>query len=285
MKKIFFRLAAVAAAAFSLISCSEAGGTLKVMSYNIRFDSPGDGENIWDNRKPATIAMLDEVKPDVFGVQEAMAHQIDYIAKNAPLYDKVGVGREDGVAAGEHMSIFWNKETVEMQEWGTYWLSETPEVPSFGWDAACKRTATWALMKDKRNGKKFFFVNTHLDHVGVEARRNGLALVVERIAVMNPKSYPMVLTGDFNMIYSHPSLADLNGMMTCTREVAPISDRHNTYNGWGKVPEYAEEEDCIIDFIYESGFKAVNEYQTVTKRYADKPYISDHYPIMSVLEY
>ena len=283
MKKIFFSLAAVAAAAFSVISCSEAGGTLKVMSYNIRFDSPGDGENIWDNRKPATIAMLEDVQPDVFGVQEALAHQLEYISQNAPSYDNVGVGREDGVSSGEHMSIFWNKETVEMLEWGTYWLSETPEVPSFGWDAACKRTATWTLMKDKRNGKKFFFVNTHLDHVGVEARRNGLVLLVERIAAMNPESYPMVLTGDFNMPASHPSLTDLNGMMTCTRDVAPKTDYHITYNGWGNIPDGAP--DWIIDYIYESGFSAVNEYQTVTKQYAGKPYISDHYPIMSVLEY
>ena len=89
-----------------------------------------------------------------------------------------------------------------------------------GWDAACYRTATWALMKDKRNGRNFYFVNTHLDHVGVVARKNGLQLVVDRIAAMNPEGYPMVLTGDFNMTPDDPALADLDKQMTSTRAMA-----------------------------------------------------------------
>ena len=107
------------------------------MSYNIRLDHKGDGDNAWPVRKEATIAMLEDVKPDVFGVQEALPHQVAYITEQAPNYKNVGVGRDDGVAKGEFMSIFWNVETMEMLEWGTYWLSETPDVPSYGWDAAC----------------------------------------------------------------------------------------------------------------------------------------------------
>ena len=163
MKKIIL---AAFAALLCLSSCTTSS-ELKVMSYNIRMDNSGDGENAWPNRKEATIEMIKDIQPDVFGVQEAFSHQVAYVTEQLPVYNNVGVGREDGVLEGEMMSIFWNTEAIDMIKWGTYWLSETPDVPSMGWDAACYRTATWALMKDKRNGKHFYFVNTHLDHVGV----------------------------------------------------------------------------------------------------------------------
>ena len=280
MKKLVI-LAAAAAALLSLVSCSKSE-ELKVMSYNIRLDHKGDGDNAWPNRKEATIAMLEDIKPDVFGVQEALPHQVAYLTEQAPNYKNVGVGRDDGVAKGEFMSIFWNVETVEMLEWGTYWLSETPDVPSFGWDAACRRTATWALMKDKRNGKHFYFVNTHLDHRGALARKNGLQLVVDNIAAMNPEGYPMVLTGDFNVLPDDECLVDLDKQMQSARKIAKVTDNLSTFNGWGsKKPE----DQYVIDYIYVSGFKSVPEYRTNMQQYAEKPYISDHYPIVSVLEY
>lgn len=252
------------------------------MSYNVRYDNAADGENAWDNRKHATTAMLEAIKPDVFGVQEAFAYQVEYISEKSPVYANVGVGREDGESAGEFMSIFWNKETIEMLEWGTYWLSETPDVPSFGWDAACKRTATWALMKDKRNGRHFYFVNTHLDHVGVQARKNGLKLLVERIASMNPESYPMILTGDFNVTPDDECLVDLDKQMTSSRKIAQKTDSLDTYNGWGLA---SPDTGHMIDYIYVKGFKNVPEYRTIAEPYAGKAYVSDHYPIVSILEY
>ena len=176
------------------------------------------------------------------------------------------------------MAIYWNKKTVKMLKWGTFWLSETPETPSKGWDAACYRTATWALMKDKRTGKHFYFVNTHLDHQGVEARKNGLKLIVDRLDDINPKGYPMVLTGDFNILPTAPELKELDACMKSTRKVAAKTDYHRTYNGWGK-----EKTDKVIDYIYYSGFASCLEYQTVTKKYSDRNYISDHYPIFARL--
>ena len=116
--------------------------TLKVMSYNIRLGSANDGTNSWGLRYPATAEMIEDQMPDIFGVQEALASQIRFIEDNFVNYKSVGVGREDGKKDGEHMSIFWNKKTVSLLKWGTFWLSETPEKPSMGWDAACKRTAT-----------------------------------------------------------------------------------------------------------------------------------------------
>ena len=252
------------------------GQELKVMSYNIRLNTESDGTNAWMYRCPATLEMLKDQKPDVFGVQEALPEQVRFLEEWADGYECVGVGRDDGKKKGEHMSIFWNKKNIKLMKWGTFWLSETPEKPSMGWDAACYRTATWALMKDKRTGKKFYFVNTHLDHEGKEAQKNGLKLIVEKIAEMNPEGLPMVLTGDFNIEPSNPALADLDARMQSTRKIAEKTDDLTTYNGWGKSS-------MMIDYIYVSGFSSCPEYQTVTKRYADRKFISDHYPICATL--
>ena len=251
---------------------------LKVMSYNIRMGAAKDGTNSWEYRYPATALMLEDQKPDVFGVQEAFNYQIRFIEDNFMDYDCVGVGRDNGKDKGEFMSIFWNKKTVKMIKWGTFWLSETPEKPSMGWDAACKRTATWALMKDKKTGKQFYFVNTHLDHRGTEAQRKGLELIVSRIAQINPKGYPMVLTGDFNVKPDNDALKDLDTKMQSARKIAPRTDNHPTFNNWGKIKP-----DMVIDYIYVSGFSACPEYHTVTEKYGTWKYVSDHYPIYAKL--
>lgn len=253
---------------------------LKVMSYNIRLGIGKDGTNSWEFRYPATALMIEDQQPDVFGVQEAHDFQILFIKENLRNYDCVGVGREDGKSEGEHMSIFWNKKKISLIKSGTFWLSETPEKPSKGWDAHCKRTATWALMKDKRTGKKFYFVNTHLDHRGALAQKNGLALIVSRIDEINPQGYPMVLTGDFNVKPNNPVLTDLDKIMQSSRKVAKKTDNHQTFNGWGKAKS-----DAVIDYIYVSGFSDCIEYQTVTKPYAERKFISDHYPIFTTLKF
>ena len=251
---------------------------LKVMSYNIRMGIAKDGTNSWEFRCPATIEMLNAQKPDVFGVQEAFEFQIRFIEEYCSDYKSVGVGRDDGKKKGEYMSIFWNKKTVSLLKWGTFWLSETPDKPSKGWDAHCRRTATWALMKDKKTGKKFYFVNTHLDHKGTQAQANGLKLIVDRIDSINPEGYPMVLTGDFNIKPNNPALVDLDSRMQSTRKIAAKTDNHNTFNGWSTAKT-----DAVIDYIYVSGFSACPEYKTVIEKYADKPFVSDHYPVFCEL--
>jgi endonuclease/exonuclease/phosphatase family metal-dependent hydrolase len=251
---------------------------LKVMSYNIRMGVAKDGTNSWEYRYPATALMLKDQMPDVFGVQEAFDFQVKFITENFKEYDCVGVGRDNGKSEGEHMSIFWNKKNVKMLKWGTFWLSETPEKPSKGWDAKCKRTATWALMKDKKTGKHFYYVNTHLDHRGSEARRQGLNLIVSRIDKINPKGYPMVLTGDFNMKPDDTALAGLEQRMQSARKIAPKTDNHATLNLWGKGKA-----DMVIDYIYVSGFSACPEYHTITEKYGTWKYVSDHYPIYAKL--
>ena len=276
MKRLTLLIMAVAFMLPQTIMAGKPENTeLKVMSYNIRLGSANDGTNSWAMRYAATGEMLEDQKPDVFGVQEALDYQVRYIEEMCG-YEYVGVGRENGKSEGEHMAIFWNKKTVSMLKWGTFWLSETPEKPSMGWDAACRRTATWALMKDKRTGKKFYFINTHLDHKGAEAQKNGLKRIVDRLSEINPDGYPMVLTGDFNITPDNKALTELDAKMQSARKIAEKTDSLDTYNGWGRGSG-------VIDYIYVSGFSSCPEFQTVVKRYNDRKFVSDHYPVVARL--
>ncbi len=276
MKKTLLFAAICAILLPAISSCAKKADEMKVMSFNVRVGSANDGENSWESRKEAIPAMLADKAPVVFGVQEALSFQLDYITETSPQYKWVGVGRDDGSNEGEHMSIFYDTNVLEIEDWGTYWLSETPDVPSKGWDAACRRTATWALLKNTKTGKHFYFVNTHLDHVGVEARKNGLAMIVERIGAMNPENYPMVLTGDFNVHPDDVCLVDLDKIMKSARIYAEDSDDMYSYNGWGTSGQ-------IIDYIYYSGFEKCTDFKVVDESYAEKPFISDHYPVIATL--
>lgn len=278
MKKVFSFALTALCAAFSLNSCGQAPASLKVVSYNIRLMKGPDGDNAWEFRKEATPAMIESVAPDVFGVQEAFKEQEEYILENCKNYKSVGVGRDDGVDKGERMSIFWNTKTVRMKDWGTIWLSETPDVPSKGWDAACRRTATWGFFQMKKSGKEFFLVNTHLDHKGKIARREGLALVRDEIARRNPDRLPMILTGDFNIRQNDSLIVDFSQVMKNARVTAEQTDTLGTFHGWGKTSS-------VIDYIFYDGFAACKTYRTLTDTYAGKTYISDHYPIVAVLEF
>ena len=269
-KLILFLTAALA------LSCTGGKDTLTVMSYNVRTSVKDDGTNSWENRKEATPVMLAEAKPDIFGVQEARLDQERYIADQCPDYVPFGVGRDDGADEGERASIFYNRNKLEMLDGGTWWLSETPDVPSVGWDAKYPRTATWALMRVLGTGKQFYFVNTHLDHKGAEARRNGLLMIVDKIRQMNP-DIPLVLTGDFNVKPSDPCLFGLDQLMKSARKVAVKTTDANSCN------DYKKPAAKTIDYIYFTGFSKATEYAVLDKEYAGKEFISDHYPILAKL--
>lgn len=250
---------------------------LRVMSFNIRLGVADDGENSWDYRKHAGICMLRQYRPHVWGVQEAYEWQLSYLTDSLP-YRALGVGRDDGRHDGEHMSILFDTTAIEMVRWGTYWLSETPTIPSLGWDAACRRTATWALLREKEGGRAFYMVNTHLDHVGRVARSRGLRLVMDSIAAMNPEGYPLVLTGDMNVRPTDPCLVETAQRMHNARYTASETDNRPSFNGWGTA---AEE----IDYIWYSGFDGADRFRVLTERFDQVPYISDHYPIYSELRW
>lgn len=275
MKKLIYLLAA-SLVMLAMFSCQgEKTNTIKVISYNVRC-SGGDGENHWDKRKHASINMIHDEKPTIFGLQEANPDQMQYLVENLPEYGYIGVGREDGVAGGEHMSIFYLKDEVELLDGGTFWLSETPEQPSKGWDAACKRSCTWTKLKMKSTGKEFVYMNTHLDHVGVEARKQGLALIVERANEIVPEG-TVFLTADFNALTTNPIFDDLKAVMKDAREEAPVTDRRGTFNGWNA--ENTSNPNCVIDHIFYRAAKA-HSFRVLCDKNYGAPYISDHYPVV-----
>lgn len=265
---------------------------LSVISFNIRVTG-GLSElfdpNSWSSRKSATPAMIKDQCPDIFGVQEALSDQLTYVGDNLPNYSYVGVGREDGKEiskitdseeSGEIMAIFYNTSKIKLLEWGTYWLSTTPDEPSISWEADYKRTMTWAKMQMKYSGKKFFYVNTHLDNHSGTAREEGLKLIVKKIAEMNIDNLPVVLTGDFNVTPDNTVLKVLdNAEMLDARTTATKTDNLPTFNGFGNEDESPR----VIDYIYYRGFSSCPEYETIVKTYENIPYISDHYPIVARL--
>ena len=253
-----------------------AGVPVRVMSYNIRNAGAKDGANAWKKRRAATVEMLRTEQPDVFGIQEAYPEQESFILRRCPEYGGFGVGRDDGADKGERMSVFYRRDALELLAGGTWWLSETPDVPSVGWDAKYPRTATWAHLRHKATGRDFFFVNTHLDHRGVEARRKGLEMIVARIGEMSPGA-PLVLTGDFNVFPDDECHAGVNLMLHDARTDAPVTTDKPSFNGFGLM------ESKIIDYIYYRGFTSADEFKVVDATFAGKPYISDHYPIEAVL--
>ena len=278
MKKLILFFAC-AVAAFGATSCAEKTNEIKVMSYNVRMNSSpaSDGDNFWDFRKHASITMINEEQPTVFGVQEATATQMEYLVENLPDYGHIGVGREDGKSSGEHMSIFYRKDQVELLDGGTFWLSETPEEPTKGWDAACKRSCTWTKMRMKDSGKEFAYINTHLDHVGKVAQREGLALICKRFAEIVPVGMPAFLTADFNALTNDPIFEPLNAEMYDARVAAPDTDPRATFNGW-----VAGEEDNInkvIDHIFFRGAEA-KSFKVLRDKNYGAPFISDHYPVV-----
>ena len=172
---------------------------LHIGSYNIRYQNSGDNErgNSWESRCPVICDILNYEDFDVFGVQEALDPQMEDLKAGLDGYACVGVGREDGAKKGEYAAIFYKTDRVKLIDWGTFWLSETPEtVGSVGWDAALERICTWAHLE--KDGRAFWFMNMHMDHVGVVARRESAKLVVSRIKEMCGDE-KVILTGDYNV--------------------------------------------------------------------------------------
>lgn len=251
---------------------------VRLMSFNMRyFNNNDDLTNGWDHRKLAVPAMLADVAPDVFGTQEETDRQIAFLERQSPQYRHVGLFREDN-GKGECPSVYYNENTIDLLEWGGFWLSETPGVSSKGWDANNKRTAVWTRMKVKQTGKEFIFISTHLDHKGVEARKKGLDLILDTLKTLNPKRLPVVIVGDFNVQPDNPTLERIDKEMKSARKAAVSSDTKYSFNGFGKTWT------GIIDYIYYSGFRKCTDFKVVSRKYRHVNYISDHYPIRADLE-
>lgn len=275
MKKLFYTLA-IAAFALMSIACNRTS-EIKVMSYNIRLSSgtiKADSIYHWEHRKQASLNLMHEENPTVFGLQEACPDQMDYMVENLPEYGYIGVGRDDGKRKGEFMSIFYKKEEVEFIDGGTFWLSQTPDEVSKGWDAACFRTCTWALLKKKDTGKKFVYMNTHLDHMGKVAREESIKLIVERAEKLTGGKLPVFITADFNSPTSNAIFKPMQEAMLDARVEAPVTDDRGTLNCWGTTPP-----GVVIDHVFYRGAEA-QKFEVLRDKDYGAPYVSDHYPVM-----
>lgn len=279
MKKILFVVVAVALGLMGCKPSSQQQNEVRVISYNIRYMNDMDGENSWKFRKQASINMVNEELPTVFGLQEAVKAQVDFLQENLPDYAYYGVGRDDGVEKGEFMAIFYRKDEVKLLDKGTFWLSETPDTPSKGWDGQCFRTCTWTLFECKDTGKQFAMLNTHLDHRGKVAQEEGMKTIVKRIGELVPENVPVFLSGDFNTRTDNPIYEPLKAIMTDSRELATETDHRGTYTGWR-----VRENPVVVDHIFVRGAE-VDRFQVLCDKNYGAPYISDHYPVMTVARF
>ncbi|MEL7534519.1 MAG: endonuclease/exonuclease/phosphatase family protein, partial [Bacteroidota bacterium] len=174
-----------------------AQNSLKIMSFNIRLNVESDGENAWPKRTDIVKSMFDYHQADLLGVQEALPDQMEDLKSMLPEYGAHGIARDTG-KWGEYSAIFYRRTRLILEEGGTFWLSETPEQPSKGWDAALNRIATWGIFQDKASGERFLYLNTHFDHRGVKARQESARLLVAQSKALNPENLPVLLSGDFN---------------------------------------------------------------------------------------
>ena len=275
MKKLFYTLA-IAAFALMGVACNRTS-EIKVMSYNIRLSSgtiEADSIYHWEHRKQASLELMHQEQPTVFGLQEACPDQMDYMVENLPEYGYIGVGRDDGKRKGEFMSIFYKKDEVELIDGGTFWLSQTPDQVTKGWDAACFRTCTWTILKKKYTGKKFVYLNTHLDHKGQEARKESIKLIVAKAEELTGGKLPVFITADFNSPTTNEIFKPMQSAMKDARVEAPITDERGTLNCWGTTPP-----GVVIDHIFFRGAEA-QKFEVLRDKDYGAPYVSDHYPVM-----
>lgn len=261
-----------------LISCLPVSGMAQysVMTYNLRLNIPSDGENRWDNRKEWVSDLVNYYAPDVLGIQEGLPEQVQYLDSALIGYDYVGVGRDDGRNKGEFSAIFYQTKKLKVQESGTFWLSETPEKPSFGWGANYRRICTWARMKDLATGREFMVFNTHFDHESKLARLNSAKLILQSIEELNTTHLPVIVMGDFNTTPETPPIQLMRSKLKDSRNASktkpfgPIG----TFNGFDTTSPL----NTRIDYVFVNESITVEKYAVLAEsRYQRTP--SDHLPV------
>ena len=287
---ILFALCCYCNAGAALPGTAAKGGLeLKVMTFNIRYGTADDGENRWENRRQTVFDVLRENQPDVLGLQEALDFQIDEICKAIPEYGRLGVAREDGKTKGEYCAILYRQNLFDVNESGTFWFSDTPNVPgSSHWGNANIRICTWARFVEKKTGAAFYHYNLHLDHVSQPSREKSAVLLAHRI---HDRKHPdlFIITGDFNAGENNPAITYLKGktalgegesksekplaVVDTFRVLHPDANEVGTFNAF-KGNRKGEK----IDFIFTLPDVRVMEAEIVrTERNGRYP--SDHFPV------
>ena len=253
----------------------EKKNNLKILSYNIRYDNPDDGINKWGNRKETIIKYIKNNTPDIIGMQEVLNNQLIDLQFFLNEYKFIGVGREDGKTQGEYSPIFFKPSKLKLIKSDTFWLSETPEKVSKGWDAVLERICTYALFEQISTKKQFMVFNTHFDHVGVKARKESVKLILKMIKKTNQKKIPTLLTGDFNLT---PETKPIKILKKSFYDVMGPTDFVESFNGTFTGFNIDEIASRRIDYIFEKDFK-VFEAKHVLIRTPKGLWASDHHPV------
>lgn len=249
------------------------------ITYNIRYANPADGLNAWDNRKENVVGQIMFHEPDVFGIQEGLYGQVAYLDEELTGYSYYGVGRDDGDRAGEFSAFYFRDDRLSLKQKGTFWLSETPDMPSKGWDAALPRICSYGLLEDKGSKQRFWVFNAHFDHVGKQARTHSMILILDKIKELNQQDYPVILMGDFNLTPDSEPVRYMTRHMKDTREASenPPFGPLGTWNAFDFTTPVTKR----IDYI------AVSKEDVAVKKYAvlsdsdSLRYYSDHLPVFA----
>jgi endonuclease/exonuclease/phosphatase family metal-dependent hydrolase len=262
--------------------------TMNIATYNLRYSiqanhktDSANGED-WTRRGPAIAELIRFHEFDIFGTQEGLSHQLNDLKGWLQGFDYVGVGRDDGKNAGEHSAVFYRKQRFDVLDHGDFWLSETPEKPSIGWDATCcNRLVTWALFKDLKTGSAFYVFNAHFDHQGVVARKESSLLVLEKIRAVAGEN-PVIFMGDLNGDHESEWYSSLRAsplLYDAFAEVKAPYAPNGTYNGFGRRIGKG-----IIDHVFVTRHFSVQKWGVLTDTY-DGKFPSDHFPVLVVLEH
>lgn len=270
---------------FSATTICAAAVKLRVMSFNIRVVNSTDApENQWDARADRLCAYINDVKPDLLGMQEVVTEQRQDIEARITGYTCLTAGRDNGRDKGEATPIFYCTDKFDLISSGHFWLSETPEEPSYGWNAACRRIALWAIFEYKKNGERFIYCNTHFDHVSVEARKESAKLLKDRIQSIAP-DLPFILSADFNTNESEETYSLLlNHSYTCVdtwKAAKKTEGGPGTFNNWGKAANKISKK---IDFIFTSTGTKVTNAVIAPPANDNGAYFSDHNAIYADLQ-
>lgn len=273
MKKLLFLTL------FIILMLAVPAQEMLVGSYNIRYKNRNDSlnGNVWTKRCQVICDQVNFMNPLIFGTQEVLYNQLQDLQQGLDGYDYIGIGRDDGERGGEHEAIFYKKDQLTLLDSGNFWLSETPEKPGLGWDAACIRICTWGKFqvnaKKKKDRTTFYFFNLHMDHVGVVARREAAKLVVARIQEI-ANDARVILTGDFNVDQTNEiyNIFTDSGLLKDSYETARIRFAENgTFNAF-KTEYFTTSR---IDHVFVSPAITVEAYGVLTNSYWTKNQISD----------
>jgi endonuclease/exonuclease/phosphatase family metal-dependent hydrolase len=268
--------------AFISIVFTASSQPFNLATYNIRLQTDSDTGNLWVQRAPHVISLIRFHQFDIFGTQEGFRNQLNDIRAGLPEFEYYGAGRDDGREQGEHSAIFFRKDRFRLLKNGDFWLSQTPDQPSKGWDATCcNRLCSWVYLSDTVTGKSFYVFNAHFDHQGNVARIESSKLILQRINAIAGNE-PVIFCGDLNGDQNsewYRTIANSGSLTDTYKQVSAPYNNNGTFNGFGRTLQNK----AIIDHIFTSGQFAVHKWGILSDSYQGK-FPSDHFPVLTSLE-